>query len=468
MVGIDRHADHHTMVLVDVDGFGSPARTLPHQLATREGLLESVAEALATAGVPWDLCYREDRGDGMLVLVPPEFSKAPLVEILPNALVRILRDHNASNPAAARIRLRLVVHAGKVQLDERGATSTSLTTAFRLLDAPALKRALARSLGVLAMIVSRPVFDEVVRHSAVLNPATFRSVEIKTKGTRDLAWIAIPDDPYRPDPAVLTAQPPGPTSPDTAPSSRAVTGIDADVSANRPDDEGTSRSARVTGGVDATGSGVTIGAITGDHFTIGSPAQVHEGVSRSGDVTAVGRPSGSDEARQVTVYTSGDDGTPVRDAVVDLLEAAGFAITTSQSPQRGSWFQRLSARQKEPDAEAQLAAVTNAAVSNGLNSHTIGNVVQGGVISSVEIHATDPPREERMVNAIARLIEACREHEEVIYMPPVLLVKIGAMLSAWEPTYDERRAIDANPALLHSPHKLLAAMAALRADGQAS
>ncbi|GAA2974688.1 hypothetical protein [Actinokineospora diospyrosa] len=193
MVELSGHAVHRTMVVVDIAGFGSPSRTLPHQIGAREGLYAVVAEALRFAGIPWESCYHEDRGDGVVVLVPPEFPKAPLVELVPEALVRGVRRHNNTSHEAARFRLRLAVHAGEVATDRHGMTSTSLTTAFRLLDAPPLKEALAGSPGVLAMIVSGTVFDEVVRHSAVLDTADFRAAEIAVKEVRETAWITLPD-----------------------------------------------------------------------------------------------------------------------------------------------------------------------------------------------------------------------------------------------------------------------------------
>lgn len=196
MVETARHAVHRAMVLVDVEGFGSPDRTLPHQLRTRAVLYAVVREALAAAGVPWDRCYHEDRGDGVFVLVPPEYPKGPLVEALPGALARTAGRHDDESHDAARVRLRLAVHAGEVAFDEHGATSTSLTTAFRLLDAAPLKRALADSPGVVALIVSDSIFEEVVRQSATVDPATFRPVDVAVKEVRERAWVALPDHPY--------------------------------------------------------------------------------------------------------------------------------------------------------------------------------------------------------------------------------------------------------------------------------
>ncbi|QFZ20482.1 hypothetical protein [Saccharothrix syringae] len=270
MAGTGRHAVHRTMVLVDVERFSAPDRTLRHQQGTRAGLYEVVGQALAAAGVPWDACHHEDRGDGLFVLVPPEFPKAPLVEVLPEALARAVRGHNTTSPGAARVRLRLAVHAVEVAFDEHGVTSSSLTAAFRLVDAPPLKKALADSPGVLAMIVSRVVFDEVVRHCATLDPATFRPVQASTKEFREPAWIALPDHPFPPDPAVLDRQPADSEPPDPA------SGGQAAPSAPATDDAGVTgvsgpRAVAITGGVHGSGTGITIGAATGDHLTFGAP-----------------------------------------------------------------------------------------------------------------------------------------------------------------------------------------------------
>ncbi|KOX27035.1 hypothetical protein ADK67_14475 [Saccharothrix sp. NRRL B-16348] len=271
MAGTGRHAVHRTMVLVDVERFSAPGRTLHHQLDTRAGLYAVVAEALAAAGVSWEDCHHEDRGDGLFLLIPPEYPKAPLVEVLPEALVRAVRGHNNTSHDSARVRLRLAVHAGEVALDRQGATSTALTEAFRLLDTAPLKDALASSPGVLAMIVSRLVFDDVVRHCATLDPATFRPVQAVAKEFQDLAWIALPDHPYPADPTVLTPRPPDTPAPETASAGHVVSGpATGPVTHARYDGPGP-RGVHIAGDVHGSGPGITIGAATGDHLTIGTP-----------------------------------------------------------------------------------------------------------------------------------------------------------------------------------------------------
>jgi tetratricopeptide (TPR) repeat protein len=184
-------AVHRTIVVVDVEGFGDLSRTNAHQVAIRAGLYRAMREAFARAGISWDKCGHEDRGDGVFVLVPAEVPKGLLAGSLPSALVTALRAHNAGHPGPERIRLRMALHAGEVRYDEHGVTAASVTLAFRLLEAAALKAALAGSPGVLAVIVSSWFFEEVVRHSSVA--LTYRPIEVAVKETTTTGWICLPD-----------------------------------------------------------------------------------------------------------------------------------------------------------------------------------------------------------------------------------------------------------------------------------
>ncbi len=161
-----RLAVHRTIVVVDVEGFGDQRRTNPHQVAVRDGLYRAMRDAFGRAEIPWDDCRHEDRGDGVFILVPAEVPKGLLAEPLPSALVTALRAHNGTHPGPERIRLRMALHAGEVHYDQHGVTAAAVNLAFRLLDAAALKAALASSPGVLAVIASSWFFEEVVRHSA--------------------------------------------------------------------------------------------------------------------------------------------------------------------------------------------------------------------------------------------------------------------------------------------------------------
>jgi WD40 repeat protein len=117
---------------------------------------------------------------------------------LAGKLVAELIAHNQVHDGPARIRLRLAVHAGEVHFDEHGVAGAAINFAFRLLDAEPLKRALAGSTGVLAVIASSWFYEEVIRHHEASRPATYRRVRISVKETQDYAWICLPDDPYPP------------------------------------------------------------------------------------------------------------------------------------------------------------------------------------------------------------------------------------------------------------------------------
>jgi hypothetical protein len=184
---------HRTILVVDVHGFGDRRRTNPHQVEVRDGLYRALESAFRTAGIPWSACHREDRGDGIFVLAPAEVPKGLFVDSLPQALVEAIDAHNRVHPAEEQIRLRMALNAGEINYDEHGVTATAITVAFRLVNARALRLALAQSTSVLALIVSPWFFDEVVRNSTISDPAKYRPVRVTVKETRTRAWIHLPE-----------------------------------------------------------------------------------------------------------------------------------------------------------------------------------------------------------------------------------------------------------------------------------
>jgi hypothetical protein len=191
-----RVAVHRTVLVVDVEKYGQEWRTTPHQLAVREGLYRTLRRAFDDAGLPWADCRVEDRGDGAFVLVPAQIPKGPMAESLPYAMADALRQHNKTHPAEEHIRLRMALHAGEVAFDDQGVTAPAINRAFRLVEAQPTKDALGESPGVLVVITSEWFFDEVIRNSCVVDPATFRPVHVAVKETFTTGWICRPDHPY--------------------------------------------------------------------------------------------------------------------------------------------------------------------------------------------------------------------------------------------------------------------------------
>jgi eukaryotic-like serine/threonine-protein kinase len=180
-------------MILDVERFSDPSRTNIDQLAVRDGLYEALIHAFEDSEISWSNCMTEDRGDGALILVPPEVPKSLLVSRVPAALVDAVTTYNESRPIQTRMRLRIALHAGEVHRDAHGFASNAINHAFRLVEAPALKSALGNSPGVLALIVSEWFYDEVVRHAPESNPFSYRQVDVNVKETQTVAWIRLPD-----------------------------------------------------------------------------------------------------------------------------------------------------------------------------------------------------------------------------------------------------------------------------------
>ncbi len=186
-------AVHRAIMVVDVERFGDPARTNLNQLAVRDGLYKALIQASGESGIEWGSCVSEDRGDGALILVPPEVPKAYLAASLPGRLAAAVSRHNAGCAGPEQMRLRVALHAGEVYRDAHGVAGSAVNHAFRLAEAPALRSALAASPGVLVVIVSDWLFSEVVRHDPAAEPSSYRKVQVAVKETAAVGWIRTPD-----------------------------------------------------------------------------------------------------------------------------------------------------------------------------------------------------------------------------------------------------------------------------------
>ncbi len=184
---------HQTIVVVDVARFTDPARTAYHQLAVREGLYHALKGAFTEAGLDLDACTVEDRGDGKLILMPPEINNGRLADQLPDRLVAGLRRHNAVHSAEAAIKLRVALHTGEVHHDGQGAVGQAVNDAFRILEMPAAKAALKSSTGVLALIASDAFYHDVVVHDPAADPRSYQRILVETKETELVAWLRLPD-----------------------------------------------------------------------------------------------------------------------------------------------------------------------------------------------------------------------------------------------------------------------------------
>ena len=189
-------AVHRTILVFDIEQSNNPLRTNHDRVVIREAMYAAVRAVLKRLKY-----YHEDRGDGVLVLVPPEVPKGRLVSNLLTRLEAALLHHNAAmehqdaaRAAATQVRLRVALHAGEVAFDSHGVVGAAVDHTFRLAEAPPLKSALATSTGVCALICSTWFFDEVIYHHPDAHPELYRPIETEVKATPLSAYIRVPGE----------------------------------------------------------------------------------------------------------------------------------------------------------------------------------------------------------------------------------------------------------------------------------
>ncbi|MBW8485931.1 hypothetical protein [Actinomadura parmotrematis] len=155
------------------------------QLALRRVLFPLVAHAFDGAGLPWRLRLHEDRGDGVLVVVPVPVSIEPVVRGLVRRLVRGLAEHNRSADPPDRMRLRAALHTGIVHRDRYGVAGTPVNHTFRLVDAPSIRDALTASAADLAFALSETAYGDLT----VPSLPGFRAALAEVKRTSAPIWI---------------------------------------------------------------------------------------------------------------------------------------------------------------------------------------------------------------------------------------------------------------------------------------
>jgi hypothetical protein len=190
------------IVVVDVAGFTAPERHLPDRLAVRQGMYEVLKTAFAECDVDFDSCKTEDRGDGALILLPPDTSKTVVADRLPDRIAVALRRYNWSRIRQAQMRLRVSLNSGDVLFDGKGWVGEAIDTAFRILDARLAKAALAESDRIVAFISAQRFFEDVIAPDPGLLPELYTPIPVSVKTFTGTAYLRLHGE--------LTAPNPGP------------------------------------------------------------------------------------------------------------------------------------------------------------------------------------------------------------------------------------------------------------------
>jgi hypothetical protein len=184
---------NRTILLLDIEDYSR--RDNVEQTFLRRGLHSVVEDVLAGAGVEQHMQYREDRGDGLIILVSPDLPKTALLRALLTTAPDSLRDYNRMASTSAQMRLRMVLASGEVAADPRqgtvgGLVGHDLNQACRLLDAKVLRDALQQRSADCVLGVSALVYEGTVFHGhRGLPPEDFHRVEVSVKKDRLACWL---------------------------------------------------------------------------------------------------------------------------------------------------------------------------------------------------------------------------------------------------------------------------------------
>ena len=187
-----RLTDPEYWSIVVIDMAGSGRWDDPAQLRARAALDEMVQAAFRAANIAWHTLLVEDRGDGMIMLIPATVSKVNIFDPVVPSLSAAVREHNLTN--APQIRLRVAVHAGEVLRGHFGWVGTDLNLTCRLVDSQPLHRELARRPhAAVVVVVSDVIHQAVVRHGhRGIDPTGYTPVHVAAKEVNTRAWVHTP------------------------------------------------------------------------------------------------------------------------------------------------------------------------------------------------------------------------------------------------------------------------------------
>ncbi|WP_367044300.1 hypothetical protein [Streptomyces sp. Je 1-332] len=179
---------HRTILLFDIEQFGT--RDDVEQAFLRRMLYDVADDTLTAADVSETARLRADRGDSVVELIDANVPVSRLLKALLTETPMLLHAKNRLMAGSTRMRLRVVLAAGYVGVDEKGWVGGDLNHAFRLLDAEPLREALRTGADSSVLCVSDAVYQGVVRHGHHgVRPEEFHQVAVQTKEGPTSAWL---------------------------------------------------------------------------------------------------------------------------------------------------------------------------------------------------------------------------------------------------------------------------------------
>jgi class 3 adenylate cyclase len=180
-------------VAYDVEGYST--RSARDQIEVQERLAAVLGGACAQAGLAAGDFLSQEQGDGGLILLPTGsgVDEPLMIARFLAALEAGLAALNRNLIKTARIRMRVVLVEGVVFAGANGYVGDAVVAAFRMCDAPPVRRALAAAPEAsLAVVVSDGLYHDVVRHGHHGLPgARFTRQVLDVKEFSQAGWLYV-------------------------------------------------------------------------------------------------------------------------------------------------------------------------------------------------------------------------------------------------------------------------------------
>lgn len=179
--------EHYSIIVADIEASSSLSND--QKTRVRGDLYALLRNAVHASDISWDTCHREDRGDGVYLLVPGTVAKWKLAAPFLKEIDNYLSERKVGD---VPMRLRLALNSGEVTLDEQGSSGADVDRTFALVDNQRVRDALAAArTGRMAVVVSDGFYQSVFCGHSDVDPTRFRSYRMKTKGGRVRAWVSV-------------------------------------------------------------------------------------------------------------------------------------------------------------------------------------------------------------------------------------------------------------------------------------
>lgn len=128
--GPEGRSQYRTILIHDIEKFSAKHRSDAIRLLLRSTLRQLMITALNNSGIDDTQYMKGTTGDGWLVTIDPTVGKPWILGPVMDHLEAGLEEHNRKIEAAEQMRVRLVLHAGDVLLDEDGHFGNEVNFAF--------------------------------------------------------------------------------------------------------------------------------------------------------------------------------------------------------------------------------------------------------------------------------------------------------------------------------------------------